>query len=73
MGHLPHVSSLLKKIKIIDTYIYVVNVEKNSETPEVFLDPLPAMRRVIFYLAFVMTSFLFGCYFDLAGRTAGLR
>jgi hypothetical protein len=36
MGHLPHVSSLLKKIKIIDTYIYVVNVEKNGEVPEVF-------------------------------------
>ena len=30
------------------------------------------MQRVIFFLPVVISSFLFGCYFDLAGRAAGL-
>ena len=58
-----------KKIKN-NRYVYIGSkCSKSGEppkTPEVFLDPLPAMQRVIFYLAFVITSFLFGCYFDLA-------
>ena len=48
------------------------DIGEKGEVPEVFLAPLPAMQRVIFYLAIVITSFLFGCYFDLAGRAAGL-
>ena len=65
-----------KKIKN-NRYVYIGSkCSKSGESPkthEVFFAPLPAMQRVIFFLAVVITSFHFRCYFDLAGRTAELR
>ena len=65
-----------KKIKN-NRYVHIGSkCSKSGESPkthEVFFDPLPAMQWVNFFLAVVITSFLFGCYFDLAGRTTGLR
>ena len=65
-----------KKIKN-NRYVYIGSkCSKSGESPkthEGFLDPLPTMQKVIFFLSIVINSFLFDCYFDLAGRTAGLR